>query len=59
METTTVVNEYSEQLQQAFSDGLTNGLLQGFEIILPYIIGAIVIVLVSTFIKAKIKNSKK
>lgn len=58
MEQTTIAN-YNEQIQQAFSDGLNSGLSQGFEIILPYVIGAIVIVLIGSIIKAIFKKSAK
>lgn len=58
MEQTTIAN-YNEQLQQTFSDGLNNGLSQGFEIIMPYVIGAIIIVLIGTVLKAMFKKSKK
>lgn len=58
MEQTTIA-DYNEQIQQAFSDGLNSGLSQGFEIIMPYVIGAIIIVLIGTVLKAMFKKSKK
>lgn len=58
MEQTTIA-DYNEQIQQAFSDGLNSGLSQGFEIIMPYVIGAVVIVLIGTIIKALFKKSTK
>lgn len=58
MEPTTIA-DYNEQIQQAVSDGLNSGLSQGFEIIMPYVIGAVVIVLIGTIIKALFKKSTK
>lgn len=58
MEPTTIA-DYNEQIQQAFSDGLNSGLSQGFEIIMPYVIGAVVIMLIGTVIKALFKKSTK
>lgn len=58
MEPTTIA-DYNEQIQQAFSDGLNSGLSQGVEIIMPYVIGAVVIVLIGTVIKALFKKSTK